>query len=116
MIKKYIFSLLISLIFSTQLLAQQAFVQDVHYQLIDPPVKTSNSDKVVVTEMFWYGCPHCFSFEPFVQRWAANLPQGVVFEQAPSVLNPRWGDHARTFYTLKLMGHLVFVEAPTPFE
>lgn len=106
MIKKGISGLLIGLIFSTQLLAQQAFIEGTHYQLINPAVKTSNPDKVVVTEMFWYGCPHCFSFEPFVQKWSANLPEGIVFEQTPSVLNPRWGDHARTYYTLLQMGEL----------
>ncbi|MDH5353738.1 MAG: thiol:disulfide interchange protein DsbA/DsbL [Gammaproteobacteria bacterium] len=106
MIKKSISGLLIGLIFSTQLLAQQAFVEGVDYQLINPPVNTSSPDKVVVTEMFWYGCPHCFSFEPFVQNWSANLSQGIIFEQVPSVLNPRWGDHARTYYSLKQMGEL----------
>lgn len=106
MLKKTIFSLLVSLLFSAQLLAQQAFIEGTDYQLISPPVKTSNPDKVVVTEMFWYGCPHCFAFEPYVEKWSANLPNGIVFEQTPSVLNPRWGDHARTYYTLKQMGEL----------
>ena len=106
MIKRFILTLLTTLVFSTQLLAQQAFNEGTDYQLINPAVKTSNPDKVVVTEMFWYGCPHCFRFEPYVEAWSANLPDDVEFEQVPSILNPRWSDHARTYYTLKLMGAL----------
>ncbi|MCP4486695.1 MAG: thiol:disulfide interchange protein DsbA/DsbL [Gammaproteobacteria bacterium] len=106
MTKQWMLGLITSLLLSTALSAQQGFIAGTDYQLIEPAVKTSNPDKVVVTEMFWYGCPHCFRFEPYVEKWAANLPDGVVFEQVPSVLNANWSDHARTYYTLKLMGEL----------
>jgi len=106
MIKRFILTLVTMLVFSTQLMAQQAYNEGTDYKLINPAVKTSNPDKVVVTELFWYGCPHCFRFEPFIEKWAAKLPDGVEFEQVPSILNPRWSDHARTYYTLKLMGAL----------
>lgn len=86
--------------------AQQAFVEGTDYDALAQPVATSQPDKVVVTEMFWYGCPHCFRFEPFVESWSASLPDGVVFEQVPSVLNPRWTEHARTYYALKMMDAL----------
>jgi len=87
-------------------LAQSTFVEGTDYQIISPAVKTSNPDKVVVTEIFWYGCPHCFRFEPYVERWSADLPEGVVFEQVPSSLNPRWTEHARAYYALKMMNAL----------
>jgi len=44
--------------------------------------------------------------EPHVARWSANLPEGVVFEQVPSSLNPRWTEHARAYYSFQLMGVL----------
>ncbi|MBT8434683.1 MAG: thiol:disulfide interchange protein DsbA/DsbL, partial [Gammaproteobacteria bacterium] len=34
------------------------------------------------------------------------LPDGVVFEQVPSSLNPRWTEHARAYYAFKMMGEL----------
>ena len=86
--------------------AQMAFVEGSDYQVISPAVKTSQPDKVVVTEVFWYGCPHCFRFEPYVERWLATLPEGVVFEQVPSSLNPRWTEHARAYYAFKMMNAL----------
>ena len=106
MIKQWILGLTLAVAFTTQAYAQQAFSEGVDYKLITPAVKTSNPDKVVVSEMFWYGCPHCFRFEPYIEQWSENLPDGVVFEQVPSTLNPRWSDHARTYYSLELMGEL----------
>jgi thiol:disulfide interchange protein DsbA len=93
-------------LFSSNAFAQLAFVEGTDYKAISPAVETSDPDKVVVTEIFWYGCPHCFRFEPYVQRWSANLPDGVVFEHVPSSINPRWTEHARAFYAFKLMGVL----------
>lgn len=86
--------------------AQLAFVEGTDYQAISPPVRTSDPDRVVVTEIFWYGCPHCFRFEPYAQNLAASLPDGAVFEYVPSVLNPRWTEHARAYYAFRMMGVL----------
>ena len=86
--------------------AQMAFVEGTDYQSISPPVETTDPDKVVVTEVFWYGCPHCFRFEPYIRRWSSNLPEGVVFERLPSSLNPPWVVHARAFYAFEMMGIL----------
>jgi len=104
MLKKWALVIITGFLFATPVVAQMAFVEGVDYQRINPAVKTSHPDKVVVTEIFWYGCPHCFRFEPFIEPWAKTTPQGVVFEQVPSVINPGWEVHARTFYALELMG------------
>ena len=106
MIKRWLMVLTLLSTFSGGAMAQMAFVAGTDYQAITPAVKTDQADKVVVTEMFWYGCPHCFRFEPYVERWSADLPEGVVFEQVPSSLNPRWTEHARAYYSFKLMGAL----------
>ena len=106
MMKRWLLGLALCVMFSGSALAQMAFVEGSDYKLITPVVKTTQPDKVVVTEIFWYGCPHCFRFEPYVEKWSAKLPEGVVFEQVPSSLNPRWTEHARTYYSFRLMGQL----------
>ncbi|MFT5220101.1 MAG: thiol:disulfide interchange protein DsbA [Planctomycetota bacterium] len=106
MMKRCLMVFLTTVLFSGSAFAQSAFIEGVDYQAVSPAVATSDPDKVVVTEVFWYGCPHCFRFEPYVERWQKTIPQGVVFEQTPSVLNPRWTEHARTYYSLKMMGAL----------
>jgi len=106
MIKRWLMSFVLLSMVSGAAFAQMAFVEGKDYQLITPPVKTSQPDKVVVTEIFWYGCPHCFRFEPYAERLADELPEGAVFEQVPSSLNPRWMEHARAYYSFELMGVL----------
>ena len=106
MIKRWLLGLALSVMISGSAIAQMAFVEGSDYQLITPAVKTTQPDKIVVTEIFWYGCPHCFRFEPYVEKWSAKLPEGVVFEQVPSSLNPRWTEHARAYYSFQLMGQL----------
>jgi thiol:disulfide interchange protein DsbA len=106
MIKRWLAGLVLLSMVSGGAFAQLAFIEGTDYQPITPPVKTSQPDAVVVTEIFWYGCPHCFRFEPYAQKLAAELPDGVVFEQVPSSINPRWTEHARAYYSFKLMGVL----------
>ena len=104
MLKKWMLVLFTSFVFAMPVAAQMAFVEGVDYQRIDPAVPTSDPAKVVVTEIFWYGCPHCFRFEPFVEKWAESIPDGVVFEQVPSAINAAWTVHARAYYAFKMMG------------
>ena len=94
----------IALIFSFTPTWAAAFEAGVEYAELNPPVPTSQPDKVVVTEMFWYGCPHCFRLEPYMDQWDKTKPDGVVLEKVPSVLNPSWIEHARAFYALQMMG------------
>ena len=34
------------------------------FEAVSPVQPTANADKIEVIEFFWYGCPHCYSFEP----------------------------------------------------
>lgn len=84
----------------------EGFDEGIEYSRIKNPVTTSHPDKVVVSEMFWYGCPHCYRFEPYIEKWKKTMPEGVVLEQVPSVLNPSWMEHARAYFALQIMGDL----------
>jgi len=89
----------------------EEFTEGVDYAVIEKPVKTSHPDKIVVSEQFWYGCPHCFRFEPYATKWKKTLADDVVFEQIPSTLNPGWVNHARAYYALEQMGKLDLVHS-----
>lgn len=102
--KRYL--VFIALLFSLSSAWAEEFSAGVEYEVLKQPVPTTNPDKVVVTELFWYGCPHCFRFEPYIEKWQQNIPEGVVFERYPSVLNPSWMEHARAYYALEMMGAL----------
>ena len=74
------------------------------YQLVNPPINTRNSDKIEVLEYFWFGCPHCFAFEPSINSWIAKKPDYVDFVREAPPLNPGWEPHSRAFYAAEIMG------------
>ena len=44
-----------------------------------PPLPTENDNKIEVIEFFWYGCPHCYAIEPYVDEWLKHKPADVSF-------------------------------------
>ena len=65
---------------------------------------TDSEDKIEVLEFFWYGCPHCYQFEPVLKKWLETKPSNVDFIRVPAVFRPEWKVHARTYYALQAMG------------
>ena len=83
------------------------FQPQTHYQRLTTSQGTSSPPDVVeVAEVFWYGCSHCFNFDPVVKSWAKNLPEDVNFIRIPVMWNPTNAVHARLFYTLEALGKL----------
>ena len=115
---RVIFLLLITLFVSLVLIVVHAkeghdhpavtdFQEGKHYFRINPAVPTNVEEgKVEVIELFWYGCPHCFQFEPYLASWKETIPDNVSFVRMPAVLNRGWVAHARAFYALETMGEL----------
>jgi len=67
---------------------------------------TSSPDKIEVTEAFWYGCSHCYQFDPLVSDWAKKLPDDVTFVRLPVMWNPTNQIHARLYYTAQALGKI----------
>lgn len=100
------FKLFVALILGVFLnnVAIAAIDEGIEYKLVSPAQPTITKNKVEVVELFWYGCPHCFHFEPHLKEWLAKKPDNVVFYRVPAVFNPAWGLHARAYYTAKSLG------------
>lgn len=93
--------------------AEADFTAGIDYEVIAPPITASEPGKVEVIEFFWYGCPHCYGFEPYVQKWLANKPDNVTFTRVPAIFgNPRWEIHARAYYTAEVLGVLDQIHQP----
>ena len=76
-----------------------------HYARLSPAQPTSSPpDKVEVAEVFWYGCPHCFAFDPYLKAWLAKKPEYVSFQRVPTVWSEVAKIHARAFYTEEVLG------------
>lgn len=82
------------------------YVEGTHYEEIASPVRTSDPNKVEVTEIFWYGCPHCFAFEPLIHSWEEKLPSDVAFVRSPGMWNKTMEVHAQIFYAAEALGVL----------
>lgn len=79
-----------------------------HYRVMTPVQPTSvDPGKVEVLEIFWYGCPHCYTLEPHVREWVENeMPSNAEFVRIPATLNRGWQVHARAYYTAEALGRL----------
>ena len=73
------------------------------YRLVDNPMPVKKDGIVEVTESFWYGCAHCYSFEPVINNWKANLGQDTKLIKMPIT----WGGihqlHAALYYTIEAL-------------
>ena len=83
------------------------WVAGTNYKVLSPAQPTdAPPGKVEVIEMFWYGCPHCYALDPYLESWRKNKPAYVEFVRVPVM----WGEvhrvHARLFYTLQALGKL----------
>jgi len=76
----------------------------VDYTEIKPAQPVGAKGKIEVLEFFWYGCPHCYTLEPLLEKWAVRLPADVQFRPVPAVLNEGWAREAAVFYAFEALG------------
>lgn len=88
---------------ATLMMATVACAAD-DYQLTGKPSTQRDDGKIEVVEFFWYGCPHCFSFEPYLAEWEESLAEDVVIRREAPDLNSSWKPHSQAFYAAELMG------------
>ena len=87
--------------------AQKKPEEGTDYRILEKRVAVeATPGKVEVVEFFWYGCPHCNSFEPQLEAWAKKQPADVVLRRVPVAFRDDFVPHQRLFYTLEAMGKL----------
>lgn len=62
---------------------------------------TDTPSKIEVTEIFWYGCIHCYHMDPILNAWVKKLPADVVFKRVPGLPQPAWAPMAKAFYAME---------------
>ena len=99
--------ILLALLGASTVFAQPSlYVAGTHYEVIEEPVRTADPNKIEVTEVFWYGCPHCYAFEPLINSWAEKLPSDVSFVRSPGMWNAMMETHAQIYYVAEELGAL----------
>ena len=67
-------------------------------------IPTENPSKIEVTELFWYGCPHCYALEPQLAAWVKSLPKDVTFKRVPGLPRADWAPMAKAYYVMESLG------------
>ena len=87
--------------FNANLQAEYKLGKD--YQLIDNPLPVRQDGMVEVSEIFWYGCNHCYSFESTINNWDANKPDYVKFSKMPVTWSQIHQLHASLYHTIEAL-------------
>jgi len=74
------------------------------YRILPTPQPVESKGKVEVIEFFWYGCPHCYDFEPELNAWLKRQPKDVIFRKIPVAFRDDFMPHSQLFYALEAMG------------
>jgi thiol:disulfide interchange protein DsbA len=84
-----------------------AYKEGTNYQPVLPAQPTTTPPgQIEVLDFFWYGCPHCNAFEPYLESWERSKPADVVLRRVPAILEPDWEPAARAYYTAEALGLL----------
>ena len=80
------------------------FKEGQHYVRMVPTQPTmGGADKIEVAEFFWYGCPHCYDLEPYINRWAEDKDPNVRFVRIPATWNSLVRLHAQLYFTEEVL-------------
>ena len=94
------------------------FSEGEHYMRLVPTQPTvGGADKIEVAEIFWYGCPHCYTFEPSINDWVENRkPANVRFVRIPAMWNGLLVLHAQLYYTEESLVRNGVIQDPEGFR
>lgn len=111
---RHICALAFALLLALPALAQQ-YTAGTNYRELREQLPTAGDDpeKIEVIEFFWYGCPHCYALEPYVEDWLhKGIPDNVNFVRVPAALNKSWENHARAYYVAQQLDVLDQIHEP----
>jgi thiol:disulfide interchange protein DsbA len=93
------------------------FKENQHFHRLVPTQPTvGGADKIEVAEFFWYGCPHCYDFERYINGWADTKPANVRFVRIPATWNRGLELHAQLYYTEEVLGANGVIKDPAAFR
>ena len=108
-----VLTLLVTLLLASTSVGQiEKYVAGTHYTELRAPVNTPDDSKIEVLEAFWYGCSHCFRFEPLVADWESKAADDVDFRRFPAMWNALMKVHAQIYFTAEAMDAIHIVHDP----
>ncbi len=80
----------------------QNFTEGVDYIVLPGEAEVLPDGTVEVLEFFWFACPSCFRFEPYLVAW--DIPPSIDFKNIPATFSDNWVFHAHIYYAMELLG------------
>ena len=74
------------------------------YTVLQSPQPVDPAGKIEVTEFFWYGCPHCNEFDPYLEAWVKKQGPDVVFKRVPVAFRDDFIPHSKMYHALDALG------------
>jgi protein dithiol oxidoreductase (disulfide-forming) len=107
--KKLFSALVLSLGFAAASLSATSAMADPtagkDYTVLQAPQPVgAPAGKVEVIEFFWYGCPHCNEFEPYIEAWEKKQGPDVVFKRVPVAFRDDFIPHSKMYHALDALG------------
>ena len=87
-----------------------------YFRLVPTQPTVGGADKIEVAESFMYSCPHCFTLEPYMIKWAAQKDPAVRFVRLPATWNQAAILHAQIYYTQDVLGRNGALKDATGFH
>lgn len=99
----------------SMLASAENFVAGKDYTVLKNAQKI-DTNRVIVREFFWYGCPHCYHLDPHAHTWKKTKAKDVAFFHTPAPFNRTWEQSAKGFYAAQALGvadkaHVALFEA-----
>ena len=89
-------TLLLAFSFSGFTSAQSPKIEEgFDYRVLPIPQPIEVKGKVEVIEFFWYGCPHCYDFEPELTAWIKRQPKDVILRRVPVAFRDDFMPHSQ---------------------
>ena len=90
---------------TTPVHSNSTYQAGIHYDVLSPAWEDGGNEPIVY-EFFSYMCPGCYAFEPIMDQLNSQSTGQYSITKIPVVLYPQWEPHAKTYYTLEMMGEL----------
>ena len=96
------FSYLLSFIFFLSFtLSAEVYRAGSDYEVLPQSIRTADSNKIEINEVFHYGCVHCYNFETVMKPWVNNLAAAVDFQRTPAIWHPSLEPYARAYFVAR---------------
>lgn len=82
-------------------LKAEMFEAGVDYEILPQVIRTADSSKIEINEVFHYGCVHCYNFERAMKPWVEDLKDDVDFQRTPAIWHPSLEPYARAYFVAR---------------